>query len=373
MGKTFSNQATSQYLGYVYQVLIAIESYFKAKKNQTIWLECYGDIFDGNTLTETKNHLEDHYLTSNSIDFWKTLYNFLKEDTDNVEYFILHTTSKVAVDSIFYNWNNKNVKEKYNILKSHIPVNTIKEYYNYIFSDNLKGKLNSILARFSINSSQESVENTWNRLINDEKMINHFGKYKKDGLSWLYGQFNEQAIFEYKKWHIIVNDMDEKLITYSNILKRKKIEFPFVSKKDLSFDIKECKFKFIDELKQIELKEMVISTAVSDYLRAQNSHIELIYQHADILSNILENYDETILDRLISKKQEHAENISGNHSNNITLHGFSRKLFHDCINNIETIDIPNIEDTQKYYQNGRIHHNVDEKNFSWVFNEEDVL
>lgn len=69
MDKIFSNQATSQYLGYVYQVLIAIESYFNAKKNQIIWLECYGDIYDGITLTETKNHLEPHYLTSNSIDF----------------------------------------------------------------------------------------------------------------------------------------------------------------------------------------------------------------------------------------------------------------------------------------------------------------
>lgn len=264
------------------------------------------------------------------------------------------------------------MKEKYDILRSHIPVNTIKEYYNYIFSDSLKVKLNSILTRFSINSSQESLEKTWNRLINDEKMINHFGKYKKDGLYWLYGQFNKQAIFEHKKWHIIVNDMDEKLIAYSNILKRKKIPFPFVSKKDLSFDIQECKFQFIDELKQIELKEMVISTAVSDYLRAQNSRIKLIYQHADILSDVLENYDETILDRLISKKQEHAENISDNHTNNISLYNFSRKLFHDCINQIETIDIPNIGDTQKYYQNGRIHHNVDERNFSWVFNEGDI-
>ena len=116
---------------------------------------------------------------------------------------------------------------------------------------------------------------------------------------------------------------------------------------------------------------MVISTAVSDYLRAQNSRIKLIYQHADILSDILENYDETILDRLVSKKQQHAENISDN-NNNISLHDFSRKLYHDCINQIETINIPNISDTQKYYQNGRIHHNVDEKNFSWFFNEEDI-
>ncbi|NUF48956.1 hypothetical protein [Gilliamella sp. ESL0250] len=372
MDKIFSNQATPKYLGYVYQVLIAIESYFNAKKNQTIWLECYGDIYDGTTIIETKSHLEHHDLTSNSVDFWKTLYNFLKENTDTVEYFILHTTSDVPIESIFYNWNDKNVKEKYEILKSHSPVSTIQKYYDFIFSDKLKVKLNSVLERFSIKSSQESVENKWNNLIKDGRLIHHFCKSKEDALHWLYGQFNKQAIIEHKKWCIDVNDMDEKLTLFSKVFKREKIPFPFVSQNEIHFDIKECKFKFINELEKIKLKKMAILTAVSDYLRAQNSHIQLINKYADTLSNILENHNETILDRLRNKKQKHAENIQEKNINSEELLYFSRQLYHDCVGNTEKIDIPNVSDTGMYYQNGRIHHNVDEEKFSWVFNDEDI-
>lgn len=57
MSKPFSNNATSKYLGYVYQVLIAIEQCYIADKNQTIWIESFGDIYDGETSTEIKHHL----------------------------------------------------------------------------------------------------------------------------------------------------------------------------------------------------------------------------------------------------------------------------------------------------------------------------
>jgi hypothetical protein len=371
MDKIFSNQATSQYLGYVYQVLVAIELYFDSEANQTIWLECYGDIYDGSVITETKNHLKPNNLTNNSIDFWKTLYNFLKEHTDSTQYFILHTTSNIPSYSIFHNWNSKSVEQKYNILKSHSPTKTIKNYYNYIFSDDLKSKLKMILEKFSIKSSQESIENKWASL-KENQHIRHFGKHTEDALSWLYGQFNHQAIIEYRQWHISVNEMNNKLTIFSNIFNRKKISFPFISKKEVPFDIKKCKFPFIDELTKIELKTMAITTAVSDYLRSQNSHIKLINEYADTLTKILENHDESILDRLISKKQEHADNITGEHINKGEFSSFSRQLYHNCISSIETIEIPMINNTERYYQNGRIHHNVNEENFSWIFNEEDI-
>ncbi len=62
MPKPFSNNATPKYLGYVYQVLIAIEQCFQAKKNETIWIECYGDVYDGSTSTEVKYHFEKTVL-----------------------------------------------------------------------------------------------------------------------------------------------------------------------------------------------------------------------------------------------------------------------------------------------------------------------
>lgn len=372
MGEVFSNQATPQYLGYVYQVLIAIESYFNSEPNQTIWLECYGDIYDGTTATETKLHLDTHNLVSDSIDFWKTLYNFLKEETDTFQYFILHTTSKIPTNSIFYGWNDKNVEQKYDILKLHSPVKTIEHYYNFIFSDKLKDKLYIVLKKFSIKSSQESVENKWNSLI-EAKILNLLGEYKEDALHWLYGQFNKQAIIAHKKWQINVNEMNVKLRLYSDNFKREKLPFPFVSESEITSDIKKHRFPFINELEKIKLKQMPILTAVSEYLRSQSSYIKLIHKYADTLSNILDNHDEAILDRLKNKKQQYADNISKEQINSENILNFSRQLYHHCISDLETIDIPNVSNTQKYYQNGRIHNSVNDAKFSWIFNEDDVL
>ncbi|SMG63877.1 hypothetical protein BMETH_199311361446, partial [methanotrophic bacterial endosymbiont of Bathymodiolus sp.] len=40
---------------------------------------------------------------------------------------------------------------------------------------------------------------------------------------------------------------------------------------------------------------------------------------------------------------------------------------------LELINIPSVNDTQRYYQNGRMHHNVNEGSFVWKFCEDDLL
>lgn len=372
MANVFSNQATAKYLGYVYQVLIAIESYFNSAPNQTIFLECYGDISYGTTTTEIKHHIGPHNLGSNSQEFWKTLYNFLKEDTDRFQDFILHTTSNIPTISIFFGWNDKSIKQKYSTLRQHSPVETIKKYYDFILSEELKDKLHKVLEKFTIKSSQESIENKWNSLLK-ARNLNLLGDYKEDALHWLYGQFNAQAIVENKIWQINVNDMDKKLKLFSDNYRGEKIQFPFVSKSELTNEIKDYQFPFIDELEKIEIKKVTILTAVSEYCRSKESYIKLIHKYADTLSNILDNHDEAILDRLINKKQQYSDNISKEQIYGRDAINLSKKLYHHCINDLETINIPNINDTQRYYQNGRIHNSVNEAKFSWIFNEEDVL
>ena len=68
-----SNDATLKLLGYKYQELMAIETAFNANINETIWLECKGDVADSETVTEYKHHIGNVNLSNKSIDFWKTL------------------------------------------------------------------------------------------------------------------------------------------------------------------------------------------------------------------------------------------------------------------------------------------------------------
>jgi len=151
-----SNDATKNLLGYKYQELMAIETIFNAKVNDTIWLECKGDVADSMTVTEYKHHLENVTLPNNSKDFWNTLKNMVEEKNliAQFKHCIFSTTARILDNSIFFEWNKLTPEDKYKKLKNITPTKTIKERYNYIFTnDNIEKKeLFEILAKFTIKS-----------------------------------------------------------------------------------------------------------------------------------------------------------------------------------------------------------------------------
>lgn len=366
MPTPFKNQATDKYLGYVYQILIAIEIALKAEKNQTVWIECFGDIYNGYQLIETKKHKAPHNLTSNAVDFWKTLHNFLMEDTETVKKFILHTTSAIQNNSIFFDWNNKNKQQKYDILKLHSPSKSISKYYNTIFQDDYEYKLLFILDNFTIASSRNSVPEQWDRLKQD-RIIEFFAEYSEHVLDLLYSYVNRQAIIDNKTWQININDFFHHLQQISKVIDKRKFPFPIMSEQKV--DSHNGKYAFVKELETIKLRENDISMAVSDYLRSQNSVNELCKKNPDIFVQILNRHDNAILYRLRNKKSEYFYKIDESNINDLSKN--SRNLYLDCINNIEKINIPEFDNIPEYYQNGRIHYNVNQKNFSWLFTEED--
>lgn len=60
-----NKDASTKILGFKYQETVALIKCLEAKNNTTIYLECFGDISDGETATELKH----------SIDGKKELYN----------------------------------------------------------------------------------------------------------------------------------------------------------------------------------------------------------------------------------------------------------------------------------------------------------
>jgi hypothetical protein len=103
----FNNDATSKILGFDYQKLIALERCLDAKPNEYIWIECKGDVADTKASVEVKHHESKHNLSSNSVDAWKTIKNYVDNLNviDDFNHLILHTISTVPEDSIFYEWN----------------------------------------------------------------------------------------------------------------------------------------------------------------------------------------------------------------------------------------------------------------------------
>ncbi len=370
MAENFSNIATPKYLGYVYQVLIAIEQCFQAKKNETIWIECFGDIYDGNTSTEVKHHFEKTNLSSSSVDFWKTLKTLVTEDTFSFNSLILHTTARIPDNSIFYGWNEQTKTNKYKRLKNHSPTDSIKSYYNATITNYNKNDLLSILEKLSIKSSQLSIEDKWDDLIEDRIFYTIPDQYKEDAFFWVYGYVEKQAINDRYNWQIKINDFNKACAV--SLRKFTQDRIPFPSFKRTEVENSERNFLFIREMKKIELKDKPIERAISDYLRAKKSEIKLLEYEPITMPEILDKYDDSVLDNLESLKTASSEKIKKQDIGNENANSISRELFHKSTESPH-IDIAGVADTQKYYRDGRIHHNVNERKFFWRFCDEELV
>jgi hypothetical protein len=363
----FSNNATPKYLGYVYQVLIAIEQCFQAKANGTIWIECFGDVYDGNTSTEIKHHIKKTNLTSNSPEFWTTLKNLVVEDTDSFQSFVLHTTSTIQDNSIFDDWNELSVAAKYKKLKNHTPVPGIKADYDKAMVD--QTKIKSILARLTIKSSQLGIKDKWEELVEDRIFTLIPDQYKEDAFHWVYGYVHKKAIADYKQWHIKVNDFRQDCERGLKPYAQGNIPFPNV--KNIEVEHHDKSFLFVEDMRKINLSEKPIERAVSDYLRAKKSEMKLLEYEPVSMSEAIETYDAEVLESLESKKMQEAESLELGDINTLKASKTSRSMYH-CILNSTHSHIMGVSDTQKYFRDGRIHQQVNESPFTWSFSEGDV-
>lgn len=368
MSEPFSNNATPKYLGYVYQVLIAIEQCFQAKKNETIWIECYGDVYDGKESTEVKHHFGKTNLTSNSEDFWKTLKNLVTENVSEINAFILHTTADIPDDSIFFGWDELSKIKKYDRLKKHMPVAGIKPHYDAVMVKP-KEELLTILEKLTIKSSQLNVRDKWDELKEAQIFTLIDEKYKDDAFHWVYGYVNKKAIEDRHNWNIKINDFNSALRYKLSKYTQDKMPFEYVKKTEINSDARN--FLFVEEMKNIKLRETPIQRAISDYIRACESLIKFLEKQASI-SEVLDDYDSSVLESVELLKYEYCANIEEPELNTKKTFDIARNLYFGSMN-LQLIPIPQVTDTQKYYQNGRIHSNVNEKKFVWRICEEDLL
>lgn len=370
MAENFSNQATPKYLGYVYQVLIAIEQCFQAKPNEVIWIECRGDVYNGSDSTEVKHHFEPTNLTDNSVDFWKTLKNLVTEDVSEFNSLILHTTASIPNNSIFYEWNELSKNQKYERLKNNSPTETVKDDYDKSITNFPKKDLLPILEKLSIKSSQLNVKEKWEEL-KSSRLLSHLNdEFKDAALHSVYGYVNERAINNRYNWHIKINDFDSARKRASSKWTENKIPFEFIGKSEV--DCGDQSFLFIDEMNKINLRSKPIESAISDYLRAQINQITLLKLQPSIMPEILDTYDKLVLESQESLKQEYAERIEEGDLETEKSLSTSRDLYHKSKNQ-QLINIPEVNNTQQYYQSGRMHHNVNEECFVWRFCKQDLM
>lgn len=91
----------------------------------------------------------------------------------------------------------------------------------------------------------------------------------------------------------------------------------------------------------------------------------------------LERFDSELKDEMYCRKDFYIDDIADNidqeeHKNKYIIQK-TKKLYFDCITNIRGINMINVNDIQPYYFRGRIHNSVNERLFSWIISEEDLI
>jgi hypothetical protein len=367
----FSNNATTKLLGYDYQKLIALECCLNAKRNDHIWIECKGDVADDIKSIEVKHHIGEGYITSNSEDVWKTIKNYITE-YDTVELFnslVLYTTSVARNNSIFYEWNSLSVREKMERIISHSPSATVQDYHKLITSFS-KENLSNILEKFSILEGQPKVQEKWNELKEHSTFTIIPENFRGAALEQLYGYITKKAIDDSNEWKIKVNDFKKDIQYYLSSYTTGSTPFPVVGSNDPAITQNKKHFIFLDKMKAVKLNIREQNNAVSDYLRANISQFKLLKMTPTLVEN-MKIYDENIKRNIEEEKGCQCVGFTIEKLETDEAHIRSMNLYFACIKK-QHENIIGVNDTQKYYRDGRIHYTLENTDFEWKLKEEDL-
>jgi len=369
--KTFKNDATQKLIGYDYQKLIALERCLNAKKNENIWIECKGDVADADVSIEVKHHNVSNNITINSVDLWKTIKNYVTEFeiVSQFSSLILFTTSIISKDSILVGWNDLSPNVKKSILISHVPTKTTQEFYDAVKSCPESDLLN-ILSKFKIYSEQPNINQKWEEIMDHPTFATIPNNLRNAALQQLCGYISKKAIDNHDEWKVGINDFKKDIQTILSNFTHGNTPFPVIDPNDKNLPLDKRDFAFIDKMKAVMLKKREQANAVSDYLRANMSQFELIGM-TPTLSDNLKTYDENVKRMLEDNKSRFTDNLTTELIDTEHANKISREFYRDSIEKPHE-SIIGVNDTQKYYKDGRIHHLLENTAFEWKFKEEDL-
>jgi hypothetical protein len=172
------NDATLSKLGDIYQYYVALLECYKLKVEETILIEVSGDISKisktNSFQMEVKHHVGDSLISDRNIDFWKTIRNWISEFSRIQDFrkLVLFTTSGISEDSLLFGWNEKEIGERFTILKSIGAISKSNEStFRPIYSEIMmadEGNIIDVLSKFEIETRQfkiSKIENDFNQYL----------------------------------------------------------------------------------------------------------------------------------------------------------------------------------------------------------------
>lgn len=365
------NNATSKILGFEYQKLIALEMCLNAKKNETIYIECFGDVSDGKTSIESKYHEKSSPLSDRSPDLWKTLYNLVdeREVLKFHERFELHTTSLINEKSVCYNWNLLSPDDKYLKLKGVGSNSTIKHFFDYLFFSEIQEEVvKSILSKVFISSSLPNFEEKIKSLIEHVALCTIREPKRKFFLEKMIGYITAKAGENPKQWSIYKNDFDRDLQYYAGLFSQDELPFPKVEDDKVIVPSNSGDFLFVKEMNEIGFRKSDISKAINYHLKAELSRLEML---AMLPAEPIDDFDDELQEDMNDAKSKHLDFLQLEDIDTPISKDRSKLLYRSCLE-INRMSIVGVRNIPAYYYKGRVHSCIQPKSFSLIFCEDDL-
>lgn len=357
----FSTNAKDSHLWNFYQYIITLELILSSEEWDIFYIEEFWDIAKLNNgidieTIEVKHHKDYDTLWDKHRDFWKTLYNRCYDYDKYIKFnkLIIHTTWVLPKKSKLNNWNNLSKEDKEKVITEILNSwsnSTIEKYFDFIGSFD-KNKLMNILDKIVFSLNNENI----NSKIKSLKSKNPYFK-------WVKNPDNKEDLFNYLIWVLWWTYIKQKEINVDNFLSqvrpqyKKYQEYEYVIPKieisnniNLIPDINE---NFLKELSEISIDEENINFALKEYFyskkvfldNAKNSWL-LIELETNIIPNLIQQCN------LYKGKFSHKKD--------------SQSLYYEIILK-EVIVKSNYFESNKSFENGNIHINVNNKKFSWLY------
>ena len=379
VAESLVHDASSSVRGTIYQIGVAVMKCFEMSPGETLYFEKYGDVtIEGKQQVETKHYAKS--LTDGSLNFWKTLHNWMQDGFDPTAYrsLILYTSQTFGSTGRISKWNSLNAEERLEIIrllsieflekdeerrkgKPKAKPSELARYIALIVDPAKREKLTQIVERFEIEADSPKLPDL-HKWIKDRYLLGAMGPKRDDFLAALIG-FVVRPDKVGGTWSITREEFEVKFQELSSVYAVGTLIFPkrqirtSKMKSDDPVIAQHKDHRFVDKILEIEHGARV-SEAVRDYLSAVNT-LQKEFREYAVANDRTEDYTNTLLEVFEKKHRIACAKASDTIKDS--------QLFYDEFTAGAPLDFDGFDNTPIQFRNGLLHTQIDDAtlNLQW--------
>ena len=382
---TIRGDASPQVKGFLYQFLVALEFCFEMKRDQTLYVEKFGDLAikttgEGESISvESKHHSSTkiHLLHHNVIN---TLYNWAQSNFHQEHYtkLLLITTQEVRIGDVLNSFFNAD--DKYNVFTNELnkEIKRIKdklenvkkskskaalsigkektlEQMEYLCKSENKKVVQEILCKWVMNIEYldfmdlyDSIVNRYASMLEERKAELYI-----DGL---FAMIINPGIIE-KGWCIKRKDLEKRQQELNSDFSIKTISFPTIGEPTEAETEGLGSSLFVEKLRIVNL-ENEITKAIYDYVKTNNLILKEI-KGRPVRDNGLEKYKENL--KSLFETQYNTHTVEFKFDPNQNIFKSSQKFYYAMQNACLQVKMEPFNTIDVYFAKGVLHILADNK------------